>query len=66
MVFQNMRMGRKRVGVPAREIRALAREWAKNKTMLAAGGLGGWWCMSHPMVLTDPWNGSTCCYARVR
>lgn len=28
--------------VPAHEIRALAREWAKNKTMLAAGGLGGW------------------------
>ena len=29
-------------GVPACEIRALAREWAKRKTMLAAGGLGGW------------------------
>ena len=29
-------------GVPAREIRALAREWGKKKTMLAAGGLGGW------------------------
>jgi len=29
-------------GVPAREIRALAREWASKKTMLAAGGLGGW------------------------
>ena len=29
-------------GVPACEIRALAREWAKKKTMLAAGGLGGW------------------------
>ena len=28
-------------GVPAREIRALAREWAKKKTMLAAGGPGG-------------------------
>ncbi|SHI95666.1 molybdopterin-dependent oxidoreductase [Parasporobacterium paucivorans] len=28
--------------IPAHEIRALAREWAKNKTMLAAGGLGGW------------------------
>ncbi len=28
--------------IPARDIRALAREWAKNKTMLAAGGLGGW------------------------
>ena len=28
--------------VPAREIRALAREWASKKTMLAAGGLGGW------------------------
>jgi len=28
--------------IPAREIRALAREWAKKKTMLAAGGLGGW------------------------
>ena len=32
----------KESGVPACEIRALAREWAKNKTMLAAGGLGGW------------------------
>ncbi|NLY70218.1 MAG: molybdopterin-dependent oxidoreductase [Clostridiales bacterium] len=32
----------KESGVPAYEIRALAREWAKNKTMLAAGGLGGW------------------------
>jgi trimethylamine-N-oxide reductase (cytochrome c) len=28
-------------GVPAREIRALAREWAAKPTMLAAGGLGG-------------------------
>jgi trimethylamine-N-oxide reductase (cytochrome c) len=28
-------------GIPAREIRALAREWASKKTMLAAGGLGG-------------------------
>ena len=29
-------------GIPAYEIRAFAREWAKNKTQLAAGGLGGW------------------------
>ena len=29
-------------GIPACEIRALAREWAKRKTYLAAGGLGGW------------------------
>jgi trimethylamine-N-oxide reductase (cytochrome c) len=29
-------------GIPAHDIRALAREWAKHKTMLAAGGLGGW------------------------
>jgi len=28
-------------GVPAREIRALAREWGSKKTMLAAGGKGG-------------------------
>jgi len=28
--------------VPAREIRALAREWGSKKTMLAAGGMGGW------------------------
>ena len=28
-------------GIPAREIRALAREWGKKKTMLAAGGAGG-------------------------
>ncbi len=28
--------------IPAREIRALAREWGAKKTMLAAGGLGGW------------------------
>jgi trimethylamine-N-oxide reductase (cytochrome c) len=28
--------------IPAREIKALAREWASKKTMLAAGGLGGW------------------------
>ena len=28
-------------GIPAREIRALAREWAAKKTMLAAGGPGG-------------------------
>jgi anaerobic selenocysteine-containing dehydrogenase len=28
--------------IPAREIKALAREWGKKKTMLAAGGLGGW------------------------
>jgi len=32
----------KETGILAREIRALAREWAKRKTMLAAGGLGGW------------------------
>ena len=29
-------------GIPAREIRALAREWGTKKTMLAAGGTGGW------------------------
>ena len=29
-------------GIPAREIRALARMWAKHKTQLASGGLGGW------------------------
>ena len=28
-------------GIPARDIRALAREWAAKKTMLAAGGPGG-------------------------
>ena len=28
-------------GVPARQIRALAREWGRKKTMLAAGGKGG-------------------------
>ena len=28
--------------MPACEIRALAREWAKKNTFLAAGGLGGW------------------------
>lgn len=28
--------------VPARVIRKLARQWASKKTMLAAGGLGGW------------------------
>ena len=29
-------------GIPAHDIRAFAREWAKNKVQLAAGGLGGW------------------------
>ena len=29
-------------GIPARQIRALAREWGTKKVMLAAGGLGGW------------------------
>ena len=29
-------------GIPAREIKAMAREWGQKKTMLAAGGLGGW------------------------
>jgi anaerobic selenocysteine-containing dehydrogenase len=29
-------------GVPARDIRALAREWGAKKTMLSAGGMGGW------------------------
>jgi trimethylamine-N-oxide reductase (cytochrome c) len=29
-------------GIPAREIRALAREWGAKKTMLASGSLGGW------------------------
>jgi anaerobic selenocysteine-containing dehydrogenase len=28
--------------IPAREIRALAREWGSKRTMLAAGGMGGW------------------------
>jgi len=28
--------------IPAREIKALAREWASKKTMLSAGALGGW------------------------
>ena len=28
--------------IPARVIRTLARRWASKKTMLAAGGLGGW------------------------
>ena len=28
--------------IAARDIKALAREWASKKTMLAAGGLGGW------------------------
>ena len=32
----------KESNIPAREIKALAREWASKKTMLAAGGLGGW------------------------
>jgi len=32
----------KETRIPAREIRALAREWGAKKTMLAAGGLGGW------------------------
>jgi trimethylamine-N-oxide reductase (cytochrome c) len=31
-------------GIPAREIKALAREWAKKRTMLACGGLGGSAC----------------------
>ena len=31
----------KECGVPARQIRALAREWGSRKTMLAAGGKGG-------------------------
>jgi len=30
-------------GVPAREVRALAREWGKKRTYLAAGGLGKGW-----------------------
>ena len=29
-------------GLKAHDIRALAREWAKHRTMLAAGGKGGW------------------------
>ena len=28
--------------IPAREIRALAREWGSRRTMLACGGMGGW------------------------
>ena len=40
---QDSRLGGGRVpAYPAREIRALAREWAAKKTMLAAGGMGGW------------------------
>ncbi|MFH0916108.1 MAG: molybdopterin-dependent oxidoreductase [bacterium] len=29
-------------GIPARDIRALAREWGSKKTMLSAGAMGGW------------------------
>ena len=32
----------KETNIPAREIKALAREWASKKTMLSAGALGGW------------------------
>jgi len=32
----------KESGIPARDIRSLAREWGSKKTMLAAGALGGW------------------------
>jgi molybdopterin guanine dinucleotide-containing S/N-oxide reductase-like protein len=32
----------KESGIPAREIKALARQWGRKKTMLAAGGVGGW------------------------
>ena len=32
----------KETGIPACDIRALAREWAKKNTYLAAGGMGGW------------------------
>ena len=32
----------KESGVPARDIRTLAREWGAKKTMLASGALGGW------------------------
>jgi len=32
----------KECNIPAREIKAFAREWASKKTQLAAGGLGGW------------------------
>jgi molybdopterin guanine dinucleotide-containing S/N-oxide reductase-like protein len=28
--------------IPAKDVRALAREWGSKKTMLAAGGIGGW------------------------
>lgn len=34
----------KETEIPAREIKALARDWAKKKTMLATGGLGGGAC----------------------
>lgn len=32
----------KECNIPAKDIKALARQWAANETMLAAGGLGGW------------------------
>ena len=32
----------KETRLPAREIKVLAREWGTQKTMLAAGGVGGW------------------------
>ena len=34
--------GEAETGIPAHDIRAFAREWAKNKVQLASGGLGGW------------------------
>jgi trimethylamine-N-oxide reductase (cytochrome c) len=41
-VAKTSEWGEAETGIPAHDIRALAREWAKNKTQLAAGGLGGW------------------------
>jgi anaerobic selenocysteine-containing dehydrogenase len=39
---KDTKWGENETGIPEREIKALAREWASQKTMLGAGGLGGW------------------------
>ena len=47
-------------GIPAREVRALAREWAKNKTYLACGGITSFGGAGRHAFGTD-WAGAMVC-----
>ena len=50
-------------GVPAKDVRALAREWGKKKTYLAAGGINGFGAACRTATGTDWARGMVCLMA---